>query len=255
MKIKDIIIEHQFPHVKTHVRKNPPDLYDYSSEHDDNIEDYEENNLEIPANTNPTSNPEVNMLGQGAFATAYQHKKNPYDVTKASKVSYEPDGFEAFFIALSKDENAQANPYFPRFRTINRFIDPKTYHLQHRSSYMVKVEPLKSLKTLSNEEKEFFLHKLFTDIGIEMINDRFKWNKLGAGIRSAIRNRGMSEEIIFNEIKDEQFKEAAIFLNKLAREKNYDLDVHDTNIMVRRTSVGPQLVINDPLGYSTQNEF
>ena len=258
------LFEHTFPEIKTHKPNRAPDLYDYEDEdnayHDDD---------DLQPDDNPhANNPDIKVLGTGAFASAYQHKDTPHDVTKGSKASYKPDGFQALFTALSKDEDAQANPYFPRFRKINKFQAQQTdpgYNADNRkrSSYIVKVETLEPYTNLSEREREMLINKLFTGHGKDIINhymdDAVSYPKdyihqpgmkLAGAVRAALENQDWGDELRW-EIRDEKFKEAIEFLQKAAKEYNYDFDLHPNNMMIRRTSVGVQLVINDPMGFSS----
>ncbi len=263
MKLYEIIQEHEFPKAKTHIKNvNVPDLYDY--EHEDA---YQDEGDEPPEKGNPhAKNPDIETLGTGVFATAYQHKDTPHDVTKASKATSVPDGFQALFTALSKDKEAQANPYFPRFRSINKF----KHKYSAKQSYVVKVETLEPYKNLSGKEREMLVNKLFDEHGEDVINHYWEEDtrdrhhprgrpemaageKLAWAIRACVEgDEGWEDELRWT-IEDKKFEQAIEFLQKAAKEYDYNLDLHRENIMIRRTSVGIQLVLNDPLGFSSSD--
>ena len=262
------LVEHTFPQIKTHQRRTPPDLYNY--EDDDAIHADEDD----PTEWNPhAENPDIKNLGTGAFASAYQHKDTPHDVTKGSKASYVPDGFQALFTALSKDKEAQANPYFPRFRSINKFQgEVEAGHnpdQKKRSSYVLKVEKLEPYKKLSEKEREMLVNKIFNEHGEDVINhyweeetrnaqnprgqpQRFPGEKFAWAIRACLEGDTWEDELRWT-IEDKKFEQAIEFLQKAAEESGYRFDLHADNLMVRRTSVGVQLVLNDPLGFSKAN--
>ena len=265
MRLFEVLSEHEFPQAKTHNRKNVPDLYDY--EHEDAYHDDEEYDPDAqPHKDNPhADNPDIETLGIGAFATAYRHKKNPYDVTKGSKAMKEPDGFQSFFDALSKDKEAQSNPYFPRFRSMNKF------HGDSRQSYVTKMEPLEQYVKLQHKERQMLVNKLFGEHGIDIINhyfevenrkirrtdptqEYFPGEKLAWAVQNSIENDTWADELRW-QIEDKKFLKAIEFLQDTAEKNDYDLDMHYNNLMVRRTSVGPQLVFNDPFGASTNKDF
>ena len=265
MKLYEIIQEHEFPKAKTRHTKNAPDIYDYEGD-----DAYPDEDDEWPAGGNPhVDNPDIETLGSGAFATAYKHKKNPYDVVKGSKAQKAPDGFVSFHDALSKDEDAQSNPYFPRFRDMSK------YHGQNdRQSYIARMEPLEPYVKLSHKERQMLVNKLFGEHGIDIINHYFedenrkhaKWRgpdptrenfpgeKLAWAVQNALENDTWADELRW-QIEDKKFLKAIEFLQDAAKKYEYDLDMHYNNLMVRRTSVGPQLVFNDPFGNSTEAEF
>ena len=264
MKLYEIITEHEFPKAKSHHRKKLPDIYNY--EHEDSYYDDEDDDDVYDPDTNPykgnphAKNPDIETLGVGSFATAYRHKKNPYDVTKGSRPMTEPDGFQAFFDAISKDKEAQSNPYFPRFRSMNKF------HGNNKQSYVTKMEPLEKYDTLSGKEREMLVNKLFGEHGIDIINhyfeednrkakrreptkEYFPGEKLTWAVQSALENDTWADELRW-QIEDKKFEQAIEFIQKIAKDTGYEFDMSQNNLMVRRTSVGPQLVFNDPLGLS-----
>jgi len=257
MRLYELLNEHEFPEIKTHNRWKTgkiPDLYDYESE-----EAYQADDDEQPDDNPHTYNPDVEVLGTGAFATAYRHKDNPQDIMKGSKATYTPDGFQALFTALSKDEDAQANPYFPRFRRINKFKGNYNDQGLPRQSYVVKVEALEPYSNLSKAERKMILNKIFNEHGIDVANhylDKPGYNKpgwkLAAAVRACLENDTWADELRW-QIEDKKFEQAIEFLQKTAKEYDYEFDLHSNNLMVRRTSVGPQLVLNDPLGFSSGN--
>ena len=240
------LLEQDFPEIKYRAaRDKVPDLYAYSDpdsfRSDDDVTTIDKHYAE---------NPNVTKLGMGAFSTAYQHKHSPHDVVKGSKLTAKPDGFEAFFMGLSEHPEMQTNPYFPRFRNINRFKAKG----KQQTSYMVRVETLEKLKVLSNKESEMLFDKIFTDEGKKFVEEKLhkwdlnpkKWSYLTIGLEFLVTDTALLEDV-----KDEHLLQAMDFLQELSEKYNYDIDLHDENIMIRRTSVGPQLVLNDPLGFSS----
>ena len=114
------LFEHTFPEIEVRKpSKRPVDIFDYEGTARD-----DRNAINFggkPEPKVPNKNPKVKTLGSGTFATAYVNQDTPQDVTKGSQLAKQPDGFQAFFTALSKDEEAQSNPYFPRFRQIRTY--------------------------------------------------------------------------------------------------------------------------------------
>ena len=264
MRLHELITEHEFPQIKTHHRSGSrlPDLYDYES--DDAT--WDENDNPPEAGNPHTGNPDIETLGTGAFATAYRHKNTPHDVTKGSKATSDPDGWQVLFHAISKDEDAQANPYFPRFRSINQFKQNDDYADDAKESYVVKVEALEPYKNLSEAEREMLVNKIFEESGMDIINhyweekfrshayprgrpQHFAGEKFAWAIRACLEGDTWEDELRWA-IQDKKFKQAIEFLQKTAQEEEVEFDLHSSNMMIRRTSVGVQLVLNDPLGYS-----
>lgn len=253
MKIKDIIIEHEFPNIKRSTRPGElPDLYDYDSMFSDHDHKYDVRDV---TQFKPSS-ARVVKLGTGAFATAYQDKDNPHDVLKGSKETTLSDGFKIFFIALSKDTKMQANPYFPRFRAIRQFDSAD----KQRSNYIVRMEKLEDIKSINRAEAKAILRKLFSEqtqksiINIATFEEGMRYssdaqNCVFAGISLALDRASVRRNII-----DKNFLQAVEFINKIADDFEYYADLHKGNIMIRRTQYGVQPVINDPLGMSLDHK-
>lgn len=243
MRAYEILTEHEFPEIEVRKpRKKPVDIFDYDgvARQDRAAASFGQE----PAEEVPNKNPKVKTLGSGTFASAYANQDTPHDVTKGSKLAKQPDGFQALFTALSKDEEAQANPYFPRFRQI------RTYSNKHegdkkRTSYVVRVEKLEPFTNLSRTERDMLTDKIFTTKGQKehVDGEGLAWGIYGASIAR--------KQLTGLEIRDPDFLDAMIFLDEVVEKYAYGLDLHSENIMVRRTSVGPQIVLNDPLGFPT----
>jgi len=261
------LIEHTFTEIKKHDRKGTrlPDLYNYDDE-----DAYIGPNDNPPDQGNPhLDNPDIDALGTGAFASAYRHKDTPHDVTKGSKAQSDPDGWQVLFTALAKDEDAQANPYSPRYRSINQFKQNDDYAVDPKQSYVVKVEALEPYANLSDKEREMLVNKIFDEHGPDVINhyweerlrklrvpnprgreQNFPGEKFAWAIRACLEGDTWEDELRWA-IQDKKFLEAIEFLQETAKNANYEFDLHRENMMIRRTSVGVQLVLNDPLGFST----
>lgn len=234
MRAYEILNEYEFPEIKARKpRTRIPDR------------------AKAPLQSSPSSrsDPNIERLGRGSFSTAYVHKDAPQDVTKGSRAQNEPDGYEIFFRGLAADKNVQANPYFPRFRNINTFSSKDSTEAGAYggpvTSYMVKIERLWPLFHLSRSEEKMLLGKMFT----RRAHDYFG---KAMTIDSMIDNVITDMKKINDEwVKDPHLLEALLFIRTLAAKYSYHVDLlTSNNIMIRRTSVGPQVVINDPLGWS-----
>lgn len=244
--------------------RQTPDIYDY----DDDEAYWDDEQDEGPPEKEIKKHKDVEKLGMGAFATAYKSKKNPYDVVKGSRATRETDGFRAFYDMLAANEDAQSNPYFPRFRAMSKYTGD-----DDKQSYIARMEPLENYNTLTDAERKALLDRMFSEHGEDVIKhyweeENRKFNKyyrnnmddveteahdleiFAWAVRMAVENDMWGDELRW-EIEDEQFKQAVQFLRNAAEKSEFDPDLHRHNLMIRRTSVGPQLVINDPLGGST----
>lgn len=251
MKLYELIItEYEFPEIKYQkAAQTVPDFYDY----EDNAF-YTDDDFRTDNQKNIKSD-RVKKLGSGAFSTAYQDKDNPHDVMKGSKQQVVPDGFQVFFTALEENPDMQSNPYFPRFRNISRYTSK-----DHRSgSYMVRVEKLEPLEKLTKKEMPAILRRILDQDGIDQVMERMKgMDSLSWFSAQPYHYITSLAEIMVNHPKrfskhviDKDFLEAMQFITQVAADWEYYTDLHEGNIMLRRTPYGVQLVFNDPLGFSS----
>ena len=252
MKLYELITEYEFPKVKYQKPGNTvPDFYDY----DDGMDSFHTDDDFRDENQKNIKSDRVKKLGSGAFSTAYQDKDNPHDVMKGSKQQVVPDGYQIFFTALEENPEMQSNPYFPRFRNISRYASK-----DHRSSsYMVKVETLEPLQKLTKKELSALLRRILDEDGIKQVMDRMKDLESYSWF-TAYPYHYVTQlaEIMVNHPKkfskhviDKDFLEAIQFIIQVATDWEYHTDLHEGNIMLRRTPYGVQLVFNDPLGFSS----
>lgn len=258
MKIREIIVEHEFPKAKERHMHQAPDIYDY----DDEEAYWDDDADEGPPEKQFRQHPDVEKLGMGAFATAYRSKKNPYDVVKGSRAMRDKDGFAAFYDMIAANEDAQSNPYFPRFRDMSKYTDD-----DDKQSYIARMEPLEKFQSLSTKELKTLSHRLFSDHGRDVIRhyyaeehphegylddeELYTTPMVGWAIKRAVENDMWGDELRW-EIEDDQFKEAVDIIRNSPEKEEFDPDLHYNNLMIRRTSVGPQLVLNDPFGGSSE---
>lgn len=175
------------------------------------------------------------VLGVGAGGYATQ-KADEHEVTKHGKIisqSLDNDAYFTYINTIVNDKTMQDNPYFPKVYNI------KVYNQNNKNSYKIKMEKLININKLSNEEIKAISEKIMPDNWIAMgigdtVNDLLRY------IREFLRKKVST--------KDKEFFDAINSISKI-RNDNHDFryDFHDENIAIRRTSVGPQLVILDPL--------
>lgn len=183
-------------------------------------------------------------LGSGTFASAYHDpKQSPHEVRKVSKEMHERkiDGFYYYIKELENNPDND-NPYYPRFSAIKIYkkpeVKPKTWSTGAYVTYSAQMEKLYNIRELKASEKQYILSKLHGESTI----DQTDHNK---SIVSIVRDQMHGD----GKATDPHFIRAIEFINKVASEHSYLADIHDDNIMFRRTPYGPQLVITDPLGY------
>lgn len=198
-----------------------------------------------------TQKGKVDYLGGGAFANVYQHKKRPGTVLKVGVIgSSGVDGYVLFLNTIFHNERMQSNPYFPKVYNI------KTYQVRpNRTEYVVEMERLYELMNAEPEEIYSIGDRLFKDYETlrEAFLDEYRKTDYFTGnfeerdILAGLISRVVQRKISISHIQDKKFREALALIGNITKRTQHFSDTHSGNFMIRRTSVGPQLVITDPL--------
>lgn len=178
------------------------------------------------------------IIGNGAFAyvkngtTPFEVRKKSYQYTRLTN-----DGYFVYITTIMKNKLFESNPYFPRIYSINTVQD-KNSKMQR---YSVNMEKLQTIRSAS-PESIFAIHdKIFGEDSASTQSIYRIYNLLNTKLRSMIYN------INSYKIYDEQCMEALQLIYNLRTEYDFDNDLHINNMMIRKTSIGDQLVITDPL--------
>lgn len=181
----------------------------------------------------------IEHLGGGQFGTAVSKVNNPnvaYKIGKLSGNKVETDGFIQYLLACKK--YSTGNPYMPRIYSLKVFEDPKGYKVYH-----LAMERLHNADTISVEEWPELLYKMF--------NIRYSIDKKFTSSEGFIRyfvdyvdnalTRGMGL------IKDPALRQTLQIIKSVLDRSGKTSDVHHKDLMCRRTTAGPQIVIIDPI--------
>ena len=184
----------------------------------------------------------VEHLGTGHFASAYSHKDRPQDVRKVSRQAQAygkggagVDGFYHYMKELSNHED-NSNPYFPKFRGITIYEDPDGGIV-----YSAQMERLFPMRKLRRREKVAVLEKMLGDREEAGVSE---FTSISSVIREVIQGYDIKNHVV-----DEELIKAAEFINHVAKKHKIGNDIHDDNIMIRRSPYGSQVVITDPLSF------
>lgn len=180
-------------------------------------------------------------VGRGLFSTV-KADKDPHMVKKYTTNFEEDDVFDLYVRFIIKNK-LHENPYFPRIYNFKEIRDKEGKPL-----YKYQIEKLQNITNLEKPELEFIIDKLFG-------NGFFEKHLSGETKRSIIYELANAVETaiendVGNKIKDDDFKKAAKLIRMFAKSKkcpNCRIDLHQNNIMARRTPYGVQLVITDPV--------
>jgi len=220
-----------------------------------------------------------NTLGTGSFGKALQRDDDRGSVFKTAtgKTKLDKDGYFRYMNAIIQSSIASSNPYIPRFFNVRAYdLKDSTENL---GTYIAEMETLHKFDSLNIEELLYVGDKAFFEFeNIVNRKERFnrglssgraskKYHKSNSSLTrqktSFPRGKNIMEDALIHlleyafigtnsltNVKDPLLKQAIMFIKKINIQMNKKIqifDIHEGNIMVRRTPAGPQLVITDPL--------
>lgn len=177
-------------------------------------------------------------LGRGVFAKVTADKKDPHMVNKRTIQPMGPehrvkaDGFNQY-VRMLKANDVMDNIHFPKVYKATTSTD-KTG--THRDSYTIEV--LEKLSSISKEEFEALAERCF-------FRPVYDADALAERVSEACESAYGRKSYI----KMETLLEACEIVERFSHESDFQLDLHEGNLMVRRTPMGLQLVISDPFGF------
>ena len=189
---------------------------------------------------------DLHHFGSGAEALVVQHHNEPGVVKILG--TYRELGQNAhlqYLLATRKYHNS--NPYFPRFSSV-QFLQHPSAREPKVKGYVIRMEKLYDLATCSSDQLLMMLEKIYSNEALfPFLEGKNKLTAFAgyvkAGVISSKRDQVIDPAFI-------QARDLIISVGKRMPNK-YGLasmvDLHSGNMMVRRTQVGPQLVITDPL--------
>jgi hypothetical protein len=184
-----------------------------------------------------TDTDSLKRLGAGLQAVVVDRIKKPGVVTKVFGFNTEEDGYLQFLRFIQKHQN---NPFLPRIYKIRLYRKEFDIYINRIDSVydntgvvdMEKLLPLNSPKI-----KDAISHQLQALGMSEQFAKSLATSQLINYYHDAIVNKKIE--------RNAQFEEVVNFLRTYGTIA--DLDLHSGNIMARLTSVGPQLVLIDPI--------
>ena len=242
----EYLVEYEFPEIKTRtLKREPPDHY-FQGMIDSGKDAY------IPPDANITlprvmRNKKVRHFGTGSYASTYGHQDNPHDIRKLSSKQQvrDYDGFWTFILALSRHED-NANPYFPRFRSITNYEGAKD-----QGSYSVQMERLYHIDSLKPREVEALISNTYGMDNWNRIVLMLDSDAMSISTDSTVKKFARAVRHSFHEVRymdliiDENMRSAVQFITSIP---GGHIDIHKANIMIRNTPYGKQLVFSDPKG-------
>lgn len=171
-------------------------------------------------------------LGAGAFGFAREPKEKASDVNdheivkvcKTQKGGHESDPYVSY---IKQGSRSPENPHFPKVHSI------KSYNCSDGGSvHVVKMEKLRELHDLSSDELRVAVKHASNKNPQSVYSPVHAANKVDGGGNN----------------HSPHMREALHAIRSMSRDRpGWKPDLHSGNIMARRTHLGHQLVITDPL--------
>jgi len=187
-------------------------------------------------------------IGHGHFSSVAPDD-DPHFVNKRSVRVVNPkdthDAYWGYVYYIIKNKLWQ-NPYFPRIYDVKRIVDKDGK--MHFTAKMERLEPFDS------DDIEGTVLPLVRRIFTEEARKHFRLSgraSLKVILLKVILD-SMRHEGYLKYIKDDQLVDAIKKLKDYRNKYWVDLDLHQNNVMIRRTPYGPQLVFTDPFSFVTK---
>ncbi len=195
----------------------------------------------------------LKALGGGVYSHVYDLPKETNSVLKVARHPRnrpDKDGYVKYLEHIVGLDN----PYFPVVDELKHFVsDDGMNHMT------VKLEKLHPIHKLSYEDVQSVFSRIFQrpleQQELKQITNQLilpttqksyeTKGELWSHALATFLENAISDRATFDKIQDPQLQEAIIELKRIYK-MNYELDIHNENIMCRRTPYGIQLVFTDP---------
>lgn len=178
---------------------------------------------------------------QGWFSRV--HGKDPHTIDKfnvrdlPANPDAAQDGFWIWANAIMENKLFEKNPHFPRI------YEETAYRGKEREKRRYKMERLFTPDEFSREQLETMMEQYLTERGLSEIK-----NFADTANDAWELFCGMIERTSPKSISSKQLLAAAEVAYELSQKHGYNVDIHDNNVMLRKTQFGIIPVISDPLG-------
>jgi hypothetical protein len=192
-------------------------------------------------------------MGKGSYYGAFSKEDNPHEIDKltldARKEGYS-DGQAEYVMELVDRKISGNNIFAPRVYDFNKIKDDKDYiHISFTE------ETLLNAADVDMDEIKVIMDQIFSPTDIDVVYssaDDYSF-EVDTNQERVTGGIGRTFELMIKKNNINTLSDDLNEVLELVRELTYadggkfGLDLHDENIMYRRTSTGVQLVISDPI--------
>ena len=182
----------------------------------------------------------------GWYSGGQTNPRDPHEFIKKPHLTakLDKDAYYKYVMEIRElKQQGYHNPFFPQVYNIDITQDPKG---NQRPRY--RIEKL--------QQGDSFPARTLIGLYERLFNDEFDQRNLeGVSNRSYAVWREIANQVNrsversnYTNIRDDQLMEALVLIDRIVQENpDWNVDLHVNNIRVRGSSVGPQLVLMDPI--------
>jgi hypothetical protein len=182
---------------------------------------------------------------QGIYSGGMTNPRDPHEFIKKPHLTakLDKDAYYTFVMEIRRlKQEGYQNPFFPQVYNVDITQDTKgnqrpRYRIEKLQSGYGNYPP----EALEGMYERLFNNELRVD---SSYNNRSYaiWYEISQQLRKAVQRSN------YTNIKDDQLKEALMLIDKIIDEhEGWSEDLHIENIRIRGSSIGPQLVLMDPI--------
>jgi hypothetical protein len=182
----------------------------------------------------------------GWYSGGQTNPRDPHEFIKKPHLTakLDKDAYYKYVMEIRElKQKGYHNPFFPQVYNIDITQDPKG---NQRPRY--RIEKLQQgdsfpVRTLVGMYERYFMDEFDMNTIDTYSNKSYGvWREIANQVNRAV------ERSNYTNIRDDQLIEALMLIVKLIQENpDWNVDLHVNNIRVRGSSVGPQLVLMDPI--------
>jgi hypothetical protein len=182
----------------------------------------------------------------GWYSGGQTNPRDPHEFIKKPHLTakLDKDAYYKYVMEIRElKQKGYHNPFFPQVYKVDITQDPKG---NQRPRY--RIEKLQQgdsfpVRTLVGMYERYFMDEFdMNTIDTYSNKSHGVWREIANQVNRAV------ERSNYTNIRDDQLIEALMLIDKLIQENpDWNVDLHVNNIRVRGSSVGPQLVLMDPI--------
>lgn len=208
-------------------------------------QDYDFDSLQDKAERDSDQNQKKGVQA-GWYSGGQTNPRDPHEFVKKPHLTAKLDK-DAYYRYVSEirslKQEGYHNPFFPQVYNIDITQDMKGNQRPRYRIEKLQAGDVFPTRTLVGMYERYFEDEFDMNLVADAANKSLAiWKEIANQCNRAV------ERSNYTNIRDDQLKEALLLIDKIIDENTgWNVDLHVNNIRVRGSSVGPQLVLMDPI--------